>query len=160
MDPRLESLNTLLVETFNAILKVEEQSLRRAPRETVTVTELHLLDAVAQDEQATISSLAAATRVTVSTMTPGVKRLEAKQYLERVRETAARRVVRVRLTERGRALAYAHKRFHRRMARAVVDGLPEQELDALTRAMENLRDFFREEGSPLHTDMQAPDEPA
>ena len=145
MDPRLESLNTLLVETFNAIL---------------TVTELHLLDAVAQDEQATISSLAAATRVTVSTMTTGVKRLEAKQYLERVRETADRRVVRVRLTERGRALAYAHKRFHRRMARAVVDGLPEQELDALTRAMENLRDFFREEGSPLHTDMQAPDEPA
>ena len=61
---------------------------------------------------------------------------------------------------RPRALAYAHKRFHRRMARAVVDGLPEQELDALTRAMENLRDFFREEGSPLHTDMQAPDEPA
>ena len=154
MDPRLESLNTLLVETFNAILKVEEQSLRRATRETVTVTELHLLDAVAQDEQATISSLAAATRVTVSTMTTGVKRLEAKQYLERVRETADR------LTERGRALAYAHKRFHRRMARAVVDGLPEQELDALTRAMENLRDFFREEGSPLHTDMQAPDEPA
>lgn len=160
MDPRLESLNTLLVETFNAILKVEEQSLRRATRETVTVTELHLLDAVAQDEQATISSLAAATRVTVSTMTTGVKRLEAKQYLERVRETADRRVVRVRLTERGRALAYAHKRFHRRMARAVVDGLPEQELDALTRAMENLRDFFREEGSPLHTNMRAPDEPA
>ena len=146
------------MDTFNEILKVEEQSLRRATRETVTVTELHLLDAVAQDEQATISSLAAATRVTVSTMTTGVKRLEAKQYLERVRETADRRVVRVRLTERGRALAYAHKRFHRRMARAVVDGLPEQELDALTRAMENLRDFFREEGSPLHTDMQATDE--
>ena len=37
---------------------MEEQSLRRATRETVTVTELHLLDAVAQDEQATISSLA------------------------------------------------------------------------------------------------------
>lgn len=85
MDPRLESLNTLLVETFNAILKEEEQSLRRATRETVTVTELHLLDAVAQDEQATISSLARGPpRVTVSTMTTGVKRLEAKQYLERV----------------------------------------------------------------------------
>lgn len=158
MDPRLESLNTLLVETFNAILKVEEQSLRRATKETVTVTELHLLDAVAKDEQATISSLAAATKVTVSTMTIGINRLEAKQYVERVRETADRRVVRVRLTERGRALAYAHKRFHRRMARAVVDGLPEQEIDVLTRAMENLRDFFREEGSLLYTGMQVSEE--
>lgn len=158
MDPRLESLNTLLVETFNAILKVEEQSLRRATKETVTVTELHLLDAVAKDKQATISSLAAATKVTVSTMTIGINRLEAKQYVERVRETADRRVVRVRLTERGRALAYAHKRFHRRMARAVVDGLPEQEIDVLTRAMENLRDFFREEGSLLYTGMQVSEE--
>ncbi len=154
MDSRLESLNTLLVETFNAILKVEEQSLRRATKESVTVTELHLLDAVAKDDQATISSLAAATRVTVSTMTIAINRLEAKHYVERVRETADRRVVRVRLTERGRALAYAHQRFHRRMARAVVDGMPEEELNALTRAMENLRGFFRDEGEHLHAGMR------
>ena len=154
MDPRLESLNTLLVETFNAILKVEEQSLRRATQESVTVTELHLLDAVAKDEQATISSLAAATKVTAGTMTTAVNRLEAKQYVERVREVADRRVVRVRLTEKGRALAYAHKRFHRRMARAVVQGLPEPEIDVLTRAMENIRNFFREEGNSLRDGMQ------
>lgn len=154
MDLRLESLNTLLVETFNAILKVEEQSLRRATQESVTVTELHLLDAVAKDEQATISSLAAATKVTAGTMTTAVNRLEAKQYVERVREVADRRVVRVRLTEKGRALAYAHKRFHRRMARAVVQGLPEPEIDVLTRAMENIRNFFREEGNSLRDGMQ------
>ena len=154
MDSRLESLNTLLVETFNAILKVEEQSLRRATKESVTVTELHLLDAVAQDDQATISSLAAVTRVTVSTMTIAINRLEAQRYVERVRETADRRVVRVRLTEHGRALAYAHQRFHRRMARAVVDGMPEEELNALTRAMENLRGFFRDESDHLHAAMR------
>ena len=154
MDSRLESLNTLLVETFNAILKVEEQSLRRATKESVTVTELHLLDAVAQDDQATISSLAAVTRVTVSTMTIAINRLEAKRYVERVRETVDRRVVRVRLTERGRALAYAHQRFHRRMARAVVDGMPEEELNVLTRAMENLRGFFRDESDHLHAAMR------
>ena len=154
MDLRLESLNTLLVETFNAILKVEEQSLRRATQESVTVTELHLLDAVAKDEQATISSLAAATKVTAGTMTTAVNRLEAKQYVERVREVADRRVVRVRLTEKGRALAYAHKRFHRRMARAVVQGLPEPEIDVLTRAMENIRNFLGEEGNSLRDGMQ------
>ena len=35
MDKQLDTLNTLLVDTFNEILKVEEQSLRRATRETV-----------------------------------------------------------------------------------------------------------------------------
>lgn len=125
IDPRLEFLNIRLVDTFNEILKVEELSLRRATNETVTVTELHWLDAVAKDAQATILSLAAATRVTVSTMTMAVNRLEDKQYVERMRETANHRVVRVRLTEKGRAPAYVHKRFHRRMVRAVVKGLHE-----------------------------------
>ena len=154
MDSRLESLNTLLVETFNAILKVEEQSLRAATQSSVTVTEMHTLDAIGTGDPRTVSELATATKVTVSTMTIAINRLEAKRYVERVRETADRRVVRVRLTDRGRALAYAHQRFHRRMARAVVDGMPEEELNALTRAMENLRGFFRDESDHLHAAMR------
>ena len=41
MDKQLDTLNTLLVDTFNEILKVEEQSLRAATQSSVTVTEMH-----------------------------------------------------------------------------------------------------------------------
>lgn len=144
-DKNLEILNHLLVETFNEILKVEEQSLRLSAGAPVTVTELHVLDAIGNGEPRTISALAAAMRVTVSTMTIGINRLEKKGFVERVRESADRRVVRVKLTDRGRTLAYIHQRFHRRMARAVVDRLEPTELDILCRAMENLKSFFHEE---------------
>lgn len=145
MDARLALLNSLLVETFNEILKVEERSLRLATQETVTVTEMHILDAVETDEPRAISALAAASMVTVSTMTIAINRLEKKGLVERDRGAADRRVVRVRLTDRGRALAHAHQRFHRRMARAVAQRLSEEELDTLTSAMGNLRDYFRDE---------------
>lgn len=156
MDARLALLNSLLVETFNEILKVEERSLRLATQETVTVTEMHILDAVEADEPRAISALAAASMVTVSTMTIAVNRLEKKDLVERVREAADRRVVRVRLTDRGRALAHAHQRFHRRMARAVAQDLSEEELTILTRAMGNLRGFFHDEAKKaLSMEMEA-----
>ena len=148
-EPNLETLNSLLVDTFNAILKVEERSLRVGLTDTVTVTEMHILDAIGDDGVRTVTELAAAAMVTVSTMTIAINRLEGKKLVERVRDTADRRVVRVRLTEAGRRIAYAHRRFHRRMARAVADGLEPGELDILAQAMEKLRGFFQEESLRL-----------
>ena len=145
----LETLNSLLVDTFNAILKVEERSLRVGLTDTVTVTEMHILDAIGDDGVRTVTELAAAAMVTVSTMTIAINRLEGKKLVERVRDTADRRVVRVRLTEAGRRIAYAHRRFHRRMARAVADGLEPGELDILAQAMEKLRGFCQEESLRL-----------
>ena len=145
----LETLNSLLVDTFNAILKVEERALRVGLTDTVTVTEMHILDAIGDDGVRTVTELAAAAMVTVSTMTIAINRLEGKKLVERVRDTADRRVVRVRLTEAGRRIAYAHRRFHRRMARAVADGLEPGELDILAQAMEKLRGFFQEESLRL-----------
>ena len=61
----LETLNSLLVDTFNAILKVEERSLRVGLTDTVTVTEMHILDAIGDDGVRTVTELAAAAMVTV-----------------------------------------------------------------------------------------------
>lgn len=141
-DQKLDTLNSLLVETFNAILKVEERSLRLATKDKVTVTEMHILDAIGEEGSHTVTALADASMVTVSTMTIAINRLEKKALVERIRDQEDRRVVRVVLTERGRTIAYAHQRFHRRMARAVAEHLTPDELDALTRGMENLRGFF------------------
>ncbi len=153
-DPHIELLNTLLVETFNEILKVEEQSLRLATQGTVTVTEIHTLDAIGTGEPRTITELAAATMVTVSTMTIAVNRLAAKGLVERVRDTEDRRIVRVRLTHPGEVLVRAHQRFHRRMTAQVTEQLSPEELEVLAGAMNRLRDFFKNENKQagLNTD--------
>ena len=78
-------------------------------------------------------------------MTIAVNRLEAKKLVERVRDAGDRRVVRVILTDAGRSIAYAHHRFHRRMARDVAKSLTAEELSILVRAMANLRTFFEQE---------------
>ena len=142
MDEKLEILNQLLTQTFNDILKVEEQSLKLTTKEAVSVTEMHILDAVGLEGGRTVTELAVAARVTASTMTIAVNRLQAKGLVERERDGTDRRVVRVRLTPRARTLVGAHRRFHRRRARMVVEGLSPEESDVLVRAMSNLQGFF------------------
>ena len=152
MEKNLEVLNSLFVKTFNEILRVEEQSLRSATGSRVTVTEMHTLDAIGSGDPRTVSELAAATRVTVSTMTIGINRLQAKGLVERVREPSDRRLVRVKLTDRGRIIARAHQRFHRRMAQAVLDNLTEEQADALIPALENLRRYFSRESEKTYAE--------
>lgn len=142
MEKHLEVLNHLLVETFNEILKVEEQSLKLAAGSEVTVNEVHTLDAIGKDEPRTVSELASAMMVTVSTMTIAINRLEKKGLVKRERSGDDRRVVRVHLTDRGRSLSYVHKRFHRRMVKAVSEQLSFQEIEILSKAMKNLKSFF------------------
>ena len=147
MDEAHKKLNDLLVDTFNAILKVEEQSLRQATGGGVTVTEMHALDAIGLSQERTVSELAQKSRVTVSTMTISLKRLDRKGLIKRVRDAKDLRVVRVRLTDKGRAIAEAHRRFHRQMVAAVVQELPASDMSILLKAMENLRRFFLDESS-------------
>ncbi|MDD3833381.1 MAG: MarR family transcriptional regulator [Oscillospiraceae bacterium] len=145
MDKNLEVLNHLLVDTFNEILKVEEQSLKLVSGNTATVNEMHTLDAIGEGEPRTVSELAAAMMVTASTMTIAINRLEKKGLVIRERAGQDRRVVRVRLTDYGRSLSYVHRRFHRRMVKAVAEQLSPQEIEILSRAMGNLKVFFRTE---------------
>lgn len=147
MDEAHRKLNDLLVDTFNAILKVEEQSLRQATGGGVTVTEMHALDAIGLTQERTVSELAQKSRVTVSTMTISLKRLERKGLVRRVRDARDLRVVRVQLTDKGRAIAEAHQRFHRQMVAAVVQELPASDMSILLQAMENLSRFFLDESS-------------
>ncbi len=145
MESSKEMLNNLLVDIFNEILKVEEQSLRAATNSAVTVSEMHTIEAIGAQEPRTLSELATATHVTISTMTIAVNRLAAKGYVERVRESTDRRVVRAKLTEKGRTIADAHRQFHERMVAAVMERLDSVQLEALTKALESLRGFFSRE---------------
>ena len=80
MEKHLEVLNNLLVETFNEILKIEERSLRLVAGSDVTVNEVHTLDAIGKYEPGTVSELASAMMVTVSTMTIAINRLERRDW--------------------------------------------------------------------------------
>ena len=91
-----------------------------------------------------MSTVAKAVSVTVGTLTTAVNNLVKKGYVSRVRSPEDKRVVLLSLTEKGRAAFEKHAAFHKRMVRTVMEGFEGQEMNVLTRALEKLRQYFRE----------------
>ena len=133
-------LDRFLVEVFNDILKTEESYLSGSCPD-LSVRELHLIEEV-RDNRA--CAIAAAQRVTAGTLTAAVNQLEAKGYLERVRDSGDKRSVRLRATEKGRQAQRSHAQFHRELVEGAVERLTVEETRVLVRGLSGIAAFIRE----------------
>ncbi|MCR4426957.1 MAG: MarR family transcriptional regulator [Firmicutes bacterium] len=142
MSRSTEVLNALLVRLFNRILAIEEAVIRRAYGFELTMSEIHVLEAVGMGEPKSMSETASQLGVTLGTLTTSVNRLVSKGYVTRIRPEEDRRVVLVKLTEAGRLPYHVHDRFHRKMVESILEGLSPEEETAVISAAEKLYRFF------------------
>ena len=144
MTPTEQQINRFLVEVFNDVLHLEEASLADGPCKNLSVTELHVLEAVQQcsGDEPSMSTLAARLRITASTLTVAVKTLEKKGYLVRARCQDDKRRVTVHLTEQASAALAHHATFHEKLIEGVSGHLTEQQMQDLVRALNSLHTFF------------------
>ena len=146
MDNFEKSLNHVLVDTFNMILKFEESSLKKIVSVPVTITEAHMIEAIGtqENEEATVSEISSLLGVTMPTATVAVKKLESKGFIKKAPcEKDGRRTI-ISLTEMGKKVNKAHSLFHRRMVKNISSQLLENEKDVLYRAVIKLSDFFKD----------------
>lgn len=139
----ISKMNDLLVHIFQSILRVEEQQLRNSDFD-LSISELHLLEAVGKTHEAgcTCSALAEALAVTMPTVTVAIKRLEAKGYVTKTRSETDGRMVRIVLTKKGHRADVAHRYFHRQMVHSLIRDADEQERSLILRSLENLDAFL------------------
>lgn len=144
MDRFLATLNEGFTTTYRSVLKVEEVMLRHLSNDSLTISEMHMLESVGKREDGvTITDIAQDLEVTPPSVTMAVKRLEKKGYISKVRSSEDARRVRVRLTEQGRRAEIAHRFFHRQMVRAVTSDLSPAEREALLTGLGKINDFLR-----------------
>lgn len=151
-------LNDFFVHVFNKILAWEEQALTKVGASDLSVKELHVLEAVHDQTELgrnTMTSVADALSIRVSSLTTAVNTLVRKGYLERGGEPGDRRVIRVHLTEKGKQANQLHSQFHARMIDSVAHQLNDLELEILTASLRQLDQFFTEmarQGLPDESD--------
>lgn len=143
---RRRHVNDLLVETFNSILRVEENVVRNRLTEGLTISEVHTIHAIGLHGSSPMNVIAARLDVTLATCTTAVGKLVAKGFAERSRSDADRRQVLVSLTKEGRRAYRVHELFHKEMVDAAFADLTEEEEAVLVRALTKVKDFFEEPG--------------
>ena len=146
MDDFEKSLNHVLVDTFNSILKYEESSLKKIVSTPVTITEAHMIEAIGtqENEETTVSEIASVIGISMPTATVALKKLERKGFIKKVPCAKDGRRTIVSLTDMGKKINKAHNLFHRRMVKNISRQFQESEKDVLYRAITKLSDYFKE----------------
>lgn len=137
-------LNELLVDIFNDILQIEQEALKSGALSDISVTEIHTIDAIGLYTARNMSEVAADLRITLGTLTTAINKLIKKGYVERERLEEDRRVVKIKLTKKGKLAYRVHLKFHKDMIKETIDGLSEVEEEVLITSLEKLNRFFKE----------------
>ena len=146
MDNRMQELNTLFVDTFDAILRVEEKSLKHVGGGKLSISEFHTLECIGggEDSRRTVGEIAEALNVTVPTVTVCVSKLVKKGYAIKTRSEKDARVTFVELTREGRKMNRLHRYFHEQMLYAIEEEFSDEEMEYLIRCIRKLNTFFEE----------------
>lgn len=142
MEQERAVLNELLVDIFNHILSIQERRLKDQGV-NLTMSEIHVLEAVSKTGDPIMSNIAARLRVTVGTLTTAINRLVKKGYCTRYHLEDDLRKVYVKLTSKGDEALAEHERFHADMIDAVMHDLNVQDSPVLIEALSRLLNFFK-----------------
>ena len=142
MDPK-ETINDILVNLFNEILKLEEEAIITEEFKDITNNDMHIIEAIGLSGENTMSAVAKKLNITAGSLTTSVNALVNKKYVKRQRSEEDRRVVFLDLTEKGKRAYEHHREYHRQMTEAVLARLNDEEVSVLTKALKDLADFFR-----------------
>ena len=147
MKPFEEQLNEVIVDTYRSILRVEENILKRSDQTDLSISEIHMLEAVGKgkDRRRTISELAEVLNITLPSVTVAINKLMKKGYVEKVRGEEDGRIVYVSLTRQGRRIDSAHRYFHESMVRSIIRDMTESEMQALYKGVMKLDACLKEQ---------------
>ncbi len=136
------SINELLVNLFNHVMDMEAKAVITSEFSDISNNDMHIIEAIGTDELKSMSVIARGLSVTVSTLTTNMNGLEKKGYIVRERSQTDKRVVHVKLTDKGRKAFFHHRDFHKKMIRAIVKDLSGEETEVLYRCLVNLSSFL------------------
>ena len=136
------TLNELLVKLFNNMMDMEERAIITEEFRDITNNDMHIIEAIGIEEPHKMSEIAARLGVTVGTLTTNMNSLENKGYIRRERSETDKRVVLVMLQEKGRKAYFHHRDFHKKMIKAIVENLYEDEMEAAIKGLLNLNAFL------------------
>lgn len=143
MDDTRHTLNELLVDLFNYILLIEEKNLRDQGVK-LSMTEVHILEAIQKSESNMMSAIAKRLMVTQGTLTVSTSKLVKKGYVERVKDEKDKRIVRLTLTDKAESVMFMHNQFHEAMIEKLLNELELDKEEELIRSLKNLMKFFKE----------------
>ncbi len=135
-------VNELLVDIFNRILAIEGENLKQKGVK-LSMSEIHVLEAVEKVEPSTMTNIANKLGITVGSLTVSVNTLYQKGYVSRERDTEDRRKVVIGLQPKAEEVLEIHNDFHNDMINSIFNDLKIDEDELLIESLRKLSSYFK-----------------
>ena len=142
-----QKMSEALVRIFENVILTEEMSLRQGYFSDLSIAEMHALTAIGPYEAKTMTQTAATLGITTGTLTVAIDRLVKKGYVERKRDDKDKRVVRISLTRNGKLACRMHGKFHRVLAKRILEAYDDNEQDMLLELVRDVDGFLSQQVS-------------
>jgi len=136
-------INELLVDVFNQILSIEGVTLKQRGVK-LSMTEVHVLEAIRNSEIPTMGNVAQKLRVTLGTLTTSVNVLVKKSYVSRYRDENDRRKVYLKLADSAIGVLKIHDEFHDEMIESLFKDLELEKDEVLMKSLDNISQYFKQ----------------
>ncbi|BCR35325.1 MarR family winged helix-turn-helix transcriptional regulator [Mariniplasma anaerobium] len=138
-----EVINELIVDVFNQILSIESDVLKERGVK-LSMTEVHVLEAIKNTEDPTMGNVANKLRITMGTLTTSVNVLVKKEYVNRYRDEKDRRKVYLELNDQAKEVLAIHDEFHEEMVSSLLKDLNLEKDKILLKSLENISNYFKQ----------------
>lgn len=138
-----EVINELLVDVFNHILSIEAEVLRERGVK-LSMTEVHVLEAIKNTSEPTMGNVASKLRITMGTLTTSINVLVRKNFVNRYRDENDRRKVFLELKESAKEVLKIHDEFHEEMVSSLLKDLDLEKDEILLKSLENISNYFKQ----------------
>jgi DNA-binding MarR family transcriptional regulator len=135
-------VNDLLVDIFNLILAIEEEELKKEGVK-LSMTEVHVLEAVQKAEEPSMSAIAKRLGITVGSATTSINTLFQKEYVSRKSLEEDRRKVLIVLEQPALDVLKIHAKYHDRMVDSIFADLGVEEDIILISSLQKVASYFR-----------------
>jgi len=136
-------VNELLVDIFNRILAIEGESLK-AKGVKLSMSEIHVLEAITKTEEPTMTNVATKLGITVGSLTVSVNTLYQKGYVSRERDPEDRRKVLIGILPKAEEVLEKHNDFHNEMINSIFNDLKLEEDELLISSLRKLSSYFKQ----------------
>jgi len=134
-----------LVRIFENVVLTEEKSLQAGYFSDLSIAEMHTLTAIGPYQSRTMTKTAEDLGITTGTLTVAIDRLVKKGYVIRQRDTKDKRVVRISLTRNGKLACRMNSKFHRVLAKRILEGYNEEDREHLIRLVGEIDAYVEEQ---------------
>ena len=133
----------ILVKLFNDILDYQESALSTSEFKDLTNNDIHVISAIGMNCKKNMSMIAKELAVTIGTLTISINSLVRKGYVIKERSKKDKRVVLVKLSERGKEAFIKYEEFHDEMVKSMLENLDDIESDTLMSALQKINTWIR-----------------